>query len=157
LRGISSSDRLHGVERIVVLASWDIIKVSRFIADLVLRPSVSMISRIVRLNPAVAIRNGISSFRSWELLPSSDEGSSSGSGGGRSSTVGVREGGGIVVIEAKTFEGVGHVLVGYGTVDSAGVSSSDGLRSIIRILMLSGWDIIQISRLIADLVLRPGP
>ena len=34
-----------------MLASGDIIKVSRFIADLVLRPSLGMISRIVRLDP----------------------------------------------------------------------------------------------------------
>jgi hypothetical protein len=63
-------------------------------------------------------------------------------------TVAVREGGGIVVVEAKTFESVGLLLVGECTVDSTGVSSSDGFRSIIRILMLSSWYIIQISRLI---------
>jgi hypothetical protein len=143
-----------------VLTSRDIIKVSRFIADLVLRPSPGMIPRVIRLDPREAIRLSISGLGSGELLlmsfdsVSGEEGSSS-SGGGIA--VGIRERRGIVVVEAKTFEDISHVLVSISTVDSAGISSSDRLRGIIRIFMLSSWDIIQVSRLIADLVLRPCP
>jgi hypothetical protein len=142
-----------------VLASRDIIKVSRFIADLVLRPSPGMIPRVIRLDPREAIRLSISGLGSGELLlmsfdsVSGEEGSSS-SGG---IAIVSREGRGIVVVEAKTFEDISHVLVSISTVDSAGISSSDRLRGIIRIFMLSSWDIIQVSRLIADLVLRPCP
>jgi hypothetical protein len=48
---ISSLDAFNGVIRILVLSSWDVIEVSRLIAHLVLRPSVSMIPGVVWLNP----------------------------------------------------------------------------------------------------------
>ena len=59
-------------------------------------------------------------------------------------------------METKGLENVNHLLIVVGAVDSRGHSSSDGLHGVVRILMLSGGDIIKICRLIADLVLRPG-
>lgn len=62
---ISSLDAFNGVIRILVLSSRDVIEVSRLVAHLVLRPSVSMVSGIVRFNPAEAILDRISGIRSW--------------------------------------------------------------------------------------------
>jgi hypothetical protein len=72
---ISSLDAFNGVIRILVLSSRDVIEVSRLVAHLVLRPCVSMISRIVRVNPRVAISDRISSLRSGKS--GSNEGSCS--------------------------------------------------------------------------------
>jgi hypothetical protein len=143
----------------MMLASRGIIEISRLIAHLVLRPSVSMISGIVGFNPAEAIFLSVSGFGSRKFFTSCNESASSGITTGCSSCGGISRGkrAGIVVVEAKTFEDISHVLVSISTVDSAGISSSDRLRGIIRIFMLSSWDIIQVSRLIADLVLRPCP
>lgn len=63
-RLVAGSDRLHGIIGSLMLTSRNIVEISGLIAHLVLRPSVSMISGIVRLDPAEAILDGISSFGS---------------------------------------------------------------------------------------------
>lgn len=89
---IARSNGLHGIVRSLMLTSRDIIEISRLIAHLVLRPSVSMISGIVRFNPTEAILDGISSFRSRKprSQSSSEERSSCGI-----TTSGSSSGGGI--------------------------------------------------------------
>lgn len=64
-----------------MLTGWNIIEIGRLIRDLVLRPGVGVVSRIVRLNPRVAISDGIGGFRTGKSRSffSSDE--SSGSSG----------------------------------------------------------------------------
>ena len=54
-------------------------------------------------------------------------------------------------------ENVSLLLVGVSAIDSRGVSSSDGLHGVVGVLVLTGRDIIEVSRLIRDLVLRPSP
>lgn len=49
--GITRSDGFHGVIRGLVLTSGDIIKIGRFVGDLVLRPGVSVVSGVVGLDP----------------------------------------------------------------------------------------------------------
>jgi hypothetical protein len=51
-----------------MLASWDVVQVGGLIADLVLWPCVSMVSLVVRLNPGEAIRDLMSTFRSWKSV-----------------------------------------------------------------------------------------
>jgi hypothetical protein len=45
-----------------MLTGWNIIEIGRLIRDLVLRPGVGVISRIVRFNPRVTISDGIGGF-----------------------------------------------------------------------------------------------
>jgi len=64
----SRSDGLHGIVRVLVLTSGNIIKIGRLVRDLILRPGIGMFSWEIRLNPRVAICDGISSLGSWEFL-----------------------------------------------------------------------------------------
>jgi hypothetical protein len=121
--GITRPDGLHGIVGILMLSGGDIIEVSRLVAHLVLGPSVSMISGIIRLNPAERIRLGISSLRARKLglLILAEEtcnGCTSSSSPGGIGSVGSRQRARIIVIEAKRLENVGLVLVGIGRIDS---------------------------------------
>jgi hypothetical protein len=74
--GISGPDGLHSVVGVLMLAGGHIVKVRRFIADLVLGPGIGMIPWVVRFDPREAVRLHIGGLRAWELglLVASKEG-----------------------------------------------------------------------------------
>jgi len=86
-----------------MLASGDIIEVSRLVAHLVLGPSVSMISGVIRFNPTERVRLDVSGFRSGKsgLLGTGQERWSSGGSTSSIGSVGGRQRTRVVVVETK--------------------------------------------------------
>jgi len=119
-----------------------------------------VIPRIVWLDPRETVLLAIGGLSRRKSSFSSQERSASG-GCGRSGIVGGIERSGIVVVQTNALESVGDVIVVVstsivGSTKSGGITRSDGFHGVIRGLVLTSGDIIEIGRFVRDLVLRPG-